>query len=553
MAYERIKCPMCSSKFGQESRFLVHMRDEHAVTDTLSLYLELHRGGEHPTCQCSDSCSEKLPWSGWKKGFTSRYVRGHNARVDSVYLDPDRQREFTAKRIEGHASGRYTTWNKGLTSERDERIAAAALKTSNTLNEGYVSGRLTDWRKKDPQRAQAAARRSSETKRSKFASGETVPWNLGLTASTCDALSRSSASIKENYATNPDASHRRLRPEEVLAAIEETGKFSLIDDPNCYKNKYQRLQLKCKKCGETQVKNMMMINAGSVCFSCSPKESKGQIEVFNFVKSIAPDALLSDRTLISPKEVDVLVPSARLAIEYNGLYWHSTTIISDKNYHERKRRSVCESGHRFFMLYEDEWRDKRSIVEGMIRHRLGSPHEVLDARKLSIEVLDGDTSRIFFDSSHLEGYVPCVTTHGLVDGRGRVVAAMSLRRPFHASRASTSLEVARSACLPGVSIRGWTGRLTASIVRHSASLGIRSLMSYVDSRVGDGRSYLSSGWKLEKAPSAPRFWWTDYHDRFNRFKYKANPKTGESQSEVSARAGVVEIWGCGNYVVTHTT
>jgi len=127
---------------------------------------------------------------------------------------------------------------------------------------------------------------------------------------------------------------------------------------------------------------------------------------------------------------------------------------------------------------------------------------------------------------------------------------MSLRKPFHASKAILSLEVARSACLPGITIRGWIGRLTSASLKKAKSLGFQSIISYVDARIGDGKSYLSAGWQLDSAPKGARFWWTDYNKRYNRFKYRADKLRDLTQEEVAKEAGVVEIWGCGNYTVT---
>jgi hypothetical protein len=549
MTYERICCPKCQVTFGQEAKFVLHLNEAHDISDPLSLYLEVYHKGSQPTCHCSNQCIAKLPWAGWKKGFLSSYARGHNARIDSSYHDKDKQKEMARKRSEGYASGKYAVWNKGQTKDTSSKLAVISSTISNTLLEGYASGRLTDWRKLAPEKAVIAACKMSETKSRLYASGELVPWNLGLTKSSSLALLKSSDSIKKNYETNPGASAKRFKPEQVIAIVESIGKFELLDDPACYRNKYHKLRLKCNACGQIQLKNLMMLIGSPVCFSCAPKESKGQLEVYDFVRSISLDAVLSSRDLIAPKEIDVLVPSAKLAIEYNGLYWHSAANISNKNYHEMKRKLVEEAGYSFFMIFEDEWRDRRHIVESMIRHRLKSRGEILDARKLRITEIDNKTAANFFEASHLEGHAMCSSCLALVDSSGRIVAAMSLRRPFHASRASASIEVARSACLPGITIRGWIGKLTVAALKKAKSQGYESLVSYVDARIGNGKGYLSAGWELESMPRTPRFWWTDFHDRFNRFKFKADKNSGLSQFEVANDAGVTEIWGCGNYVV----
>lgn len=549
MAYERICCPRCDQTFGQEVRFFDHLTDIHSIADHLALYLETHHEGRHPTCQCSPQCPEKLPWVGWKKGFTSKYARGHNARVDSVYLNSKRQEEFAAKRTKGYEEGKYSVWNKGLSKETHDSLRAAAEKKSITLRHGYETGRYLPWQLGKTKEDCESLAAISSTKKAKYSSGEIRPWNEGFTKETHPSLAIVSKKVAESY-TRREMGHR-LSSDDVARRINVfSDKFRLLSDPSEYKKRrIDRLRFQCVKCGAEQLKSLAMLEESPICFSCAPKESRGQLEIYNFVKSLTPDALLSDRSLITPQEVDIRIPSARLAVEYNGLYWHSTSNLPDKMYHEKKRRLITAAGHRFFMVFEDEWRDRRPLVEGMLRHRIRRPLEVLDARRLTVERLSSKASSAFFESTHLEGSTPSTLSHGLVDSDGRIVAAMSLRRPFHASRAAESLEVARSATLPGLSIRGWLGRLTSASKRAASELGARSLISYVDARVGDGGSYLAAGWTLEKSPGSPRFWWTNYQTRFNRFKYKADRSRGMTQEQVAAEAGVVEIWGCGNYVM----
>lgn len=80
MTYERISCPNCDRTFGQETRFLSHLTNDHAVEDPFKLYLDTHCGGVQPTCQCSSDCQEKLTWAGWRRGFLTNRARGHASR-----------------------------------------------------------------------------------------------------------------------------------------------------------------------------------------------------------------------------------------------------------------------------------------------------------------------------------------------------------------------------------------------------------------------------------------------------------------------------------------
>ena len=549
MAYSRLKCPECDADFGQESRFVDHLADVHGINleKQLQLYLTLHHSGVHPTCGCSADCQVKLPWAGWKKGFTSRFARGHNARIDSVYLDKERQATFCEKRAAGYASGRNQIWNKGLTKETDERLLKQGAATSITLREAYASGAIDDWRALNPDKAKEAAAKNSATKKKKYKEGSLVPWNKGLTKHTSQALLNSARAIALNHVTSPDASAKRLSPDDIVRRVREQEVFELVTDPRDYKNKYQLLDLRCKTCNEISQKNIMMLQSTPVCFKCNPKGSLAQLQVLEFVRSLGVEALSGDRSVIAPKELDVYVPSHRLGIEYNGLYWHSESVIKDKNYHQLKADACRAANIRLFSIYEDEWRDKRYLVEAMLRHRLGMDSERLDARKLRIVELFNRDAASFFDAHHLEGHVRSSVIYGLACPAGRIVAAMSLRTAFH-KRYFEYYEVARSCTLPEISIRGWLGRLTNRCLQRAKIDGKKGLMTYVDGRVGLGSGYAAAGWKLVKGDTGPRFWWTDHVRRFNRFAVRADSSTGLTQVEAALAAGVVPIWGCSNSI-----
>lgn len=288
-----------------------------------------------------------------------------------------------------------------------------------------------------------------------------------------------------------------------------------------------------------------MLEESPKCFSCSPKESKAQLEVLHFVQSLGLDVASNDRTAIAPKELDVWVPSRRFAVEYNGLYWHSAAVLADPAYHDSKARACAAAGIRLLSVYEDEWRDRRALVESMIRHRLGLSARGPSARRCTVAELTSRQVQGFFGANHLEGHARSRVAFGLVGPTGDLLAAMSLRRPFH-RRYADSLEVARSCCLAGASVAGWLGRLTAAARAWSRAHGVARLVTYVDGRVGQGRAYDEAGWSLLSSSSSPRFWWTDHVNRFNRFQYKADKANSLTQAQVADRAGVVQIFGCSN-------
>lgn len=52
-----------------------------------------------------------------------------------------------------------------------------------------------------------------------------------------------------------------------------------------------------------------------------------------------------DRILVKPKEIDLVIPKIKLAIEYNGLFWHSEQKGKASNYHVDKTDKCEEQGY----------------------------------------------------------------------------------------------------------------------------------------------------------------------------------------------------------------
>jgi hypothetical protein len=545
MVYAAISCPLCADQFKQELKLNKHLQLSHDVTDVEALYVKHVLNNIRPRCACCETCDASIRWGGWKKGFISKYARGHNARVDSIYNNPTFQKQAAKKRKSKFSQGAITVWNKGLSKTDDDRIASAAQKISRTLKDGYSSGRLIDWRSKDEHRAKFHAKKVSLTKQKLFAEGKLNIWNAGLTKETDARLAQAATKISLAYQRREVG--RRLTRDELKRRVEAVPQFELLSSIDDYRmRRIQRLAFRCRTCNNVISKSLAMLEDTPICFFCHPKESTGQLELFQFVKEIAPTTVLSDRTIINPKELDIVVPG-KLAIEYDGLWWHSELFLRP-DYADRKFSACQDAGIRLLRVFEDEWRDKRELVQQMIMHRLGLNRIVIGARSCELVELKLKERRAFFNAYHLDGDVKARTALGL-KFRGELVAAMSLRRPFHKTHANFS-EVARFAQKPGISVAGALSRLSKRAVKLEKDRGKQGLLTYVDHRVGDGQSYVKAGFKIVTHSTGPRFWWTDFKHRYGRFKFKADRTQGLSERDVAQREGVVKIWGCSNLMLT---
>lgn len=62
----------------------------------------------------------------------------------------------------------------------------------------------------------------------------------------------------------------------------------------------------------------------------------------------------NNRSILNGLELDIIIPSHRIAIEFNGAYWHSE-LFKDKYYHQEKSLACADAGYRLIHIYESDW------------------------------------------------------------------------------------------------------------------------------------------------------------------------------------------------------
>jgi len=338
--------------------------------------------------------------------------------------------------------------------------------------------------------------------------------------------------------------------DELLAqyALKHKGKSLSPYVKNNIKTKWQ-----CAKGHEFE----MIPNAvqqGQWCPRCSHVgPSRGQIEVYEYVKSLGFEVELGNRSeIVNPEtnrnlELDVYIPSKKFGIEYNGLMFHSELYQKDKNRHKKKAAACRDAGIRLLAMFEDEWDDesvngKRELLKGMIRHRLGVFGKKLRASKLElIRMVKNSDFKDFFKRNHLDGHSNAKHAYGLKH-EGKLVACLSIRVNHQAE-----VEICRFATDYDFHIHGAGGKLIkAALEEH------KSLITFSNNRLSDGDVYRKLGAKLLQE-NAPSYWYTDFKERQWRFKFKRIndpvflaqfPEVAHNERD-QAEAGLMslKIWG----------
>ena len=563
---EPVVCPICG-KFSSKRFTAVeqHMNDDHGKT-LQQVWNELNNG----PVKCHCGCDQETQWYGWKKGY-AEFIVGHNGNLVAAHGE-EKAREISEKRRQKLIG--QVGWAKGLTKENDERVAERAMATSVGRKKAFDDGRIKIWsagQTKDTNDRLATMATNSrlafengsriawakgkteddderilkknEELREKYRSGELVQWHKGKTIETDSRLDKAwkSRNAMKEYA------HIRFSSEQIREHLINNKILMLISSEQ-YKNANKPgIFVKCVNC-DWQKTVTLPFAKNDRCPSCSPSGSIAQHQIADWLESTFGICVGRNVTgIIGKQELDIYVPEFALAIEFNGLYWHNEKANKDVSYHQNKTTACKNIGISLIHIFEDEWRDAQDIIKSMITSRLRKTPNNVHARECKIVKLKPSQKKEFFLKNHLDGDTPSIAAWGLVDKNNSVVYAISVRQPFHRSN-NNKLEIARMCPKTYHNVPGGMSRLLKVIKEYAIAENYDGLITYVDTRHGgDGKGYIDAGFDCTKSTS-PRFWWTDFHDRFNRFKYKADRPHGLTEAQVAEEAGVTKIWGCSNLV-----
>lgn len=309
-------------------------------------------------------------------------------------------------------------------------------------------------------------------------------------------------------------------------------------------------KLRCTKCNKIfNYKFNSDKDLSRACPYCHPfSQSKPEEDIVNFIKTCGlKEVITNNRSLIHPQELDIYIPSKNLAIEYNGLYWHSETCGKDKNYHLNKTKLCAEKGVQLIHIFEDEWIKKQQIVKSRLKHLLGLTPYKIAARKCEVRLVKNKIASNFLDKYHIQGSINSSINLGLFY-KNKLVALMT----FGKSRFNKNYEyeLLRYCSVFNFSIVGGASKLFSYFIK---KYNPTSVISYADRRWSNGNLYKQLGFNELKS-SSPAYFYVYEGVRCNRIKFQKHklsnileffdPDLSEFENMMLNRYH--RVWDCGN-------
>ena len=283
---------------------------------------------------------------------------------------------------------------------------------------------------------------------------------------------------------------------------------------------------------------------GTGCPHYSNSVSAAEREIVDWLKKVVPNESIrtSVRSIIPPRELDIYLPHQKVAIEFNGLWWHSERFGKDSSYHYEKHRACAEQGIRLIHVWEDQWRDKKELVKRMLAVKLGvSQLPRIYARNTTIVSLRYKEVKPFLEKNHIQGAATGFLYLGLKHDED-LVAAMVLHRQ------GTNLVLSRYAT--SCAVVGGHSKLLKWV---DANIGYEAIITFADLEVSDGNLYEKTGFVKDRLLKPDyRYLYKDQRQHkfgFRKERFRKDPlllfDESLSEKELADLNEIPRIWDSG--------
>lgn len=314
----------------------------------------------------------------------------------------------------------------------------------------------------------------------------------------------------------------------------------------------QFYKFQCNECGYEFERNL---DNGYIprCKPCSMKnhvniQSKGEKEIVEYIRSISNTTIIErDRTLLNGKELDIYLPEVNLAIEFNGIYWHSESKLQNKMYHAKKTTQCSVRGVQLIHIYDYQWYQKQEIVKSLLASKLGKSNKIF-ARKCVIKKVRAVDKKEFLNTTHLQGNCKSSINLGLYYNSELVAIAT-----FGKSRYDKKYdyELLRFSSKLNVTVIGGFSKLLKYFIQNYSPTNI---LTYCDRNTSSGNLYIQTKFQLIDILKPSYFYFknSNVYSREQFQKHKLNEKLSifdESLTEYENMQinGYDRVWDSGNY------
>jgi len=316
-----------------------------------------------------------------------------------------------------------------------------------------------------------------------------------------------------------------------------------------FKNKFS---FQCNKC--SSITEVYLSNGYLPSCKCSDYKGYSLIEdeIVYLLKQNVNNISLNRRDIIPNRlEIDIYLPDYNLAIEVNGVYWHSESMGKYKDYHLYKTEKCLEKGIELIHILDYEWLFKKHIISSILHNKLKLNTHKIAARKCVIKPInDTKILKQFLNDNHIQGYTHSSINIGLYYNEELISVMTFGKNRF--KKQSNEWEMIRFCNKIHTNVIGGANKLFNYFIKEY-NTNNNPIVSFADRRFFNGGLYKILGFDFDKNTSPSYVYWKDniILNRMSCQKHKLFKlldvfDSNKTEYENMKNNGWRRIWDCGN-------
>ena len=266
-----------------------------------------------------------------------------------------------------------------------------------------------------------------------------------------------------------------------------------------------------------------------------------------WLSELGVNHIMRDFSVIRPLQLDCYIPDKKVAIEVDGVYWHSYNHTKDKNKSLNKTNKCLDKGIRLIHITDVEWTNKQAICKSIILDALGIYDNVLYAKQCNVKSVDKTIANAFITENYIGEPITATFCQGLFNNdelvQVMVVGKSRFKKNKYEMQICTKLNT---------QVIGGFAKLT----EHQP---YNELITYVDRSKFTEQDFVNAGFTLVNTTKPDYSYYLGnthipkMHVQRRKLPKLLGDKFDPSKTTVEnmMAAGYLVLYDCGNYKMTY--
>jgi hypothetical protein len=342
------------------------------------------------------------------------------------------------------------------------------------------------------------------------------------------------------------------RSKEYIERIIKNKSSSYNIDIKSYDFENKTYKIKCGKCHNiSDLKSDIIYSRAKsevdICTTCNPigdkYTSSHEKKILEFLRENGVLCETTNMSVIHPYHLDICSHEHKIAIEFNGLWWHNE-FFKNRNYHINKYNNCIKAGFDLIQIWEDDWNLKKDIVKSILLNKFGKTKDKIYARKCKLATVDFKTKEIFLSKNHIQGNAKSFINIGLFLDEELVSLMTFSKRNINGK---VEFEIVRFCNKLNTSVIGGASKIFQYFLKN---YNYDEIISYSDNTISNGNLYQKLGFKYTN--TSINYYWCDGKMKYHRFNFnkkrliKLGYDESKTENEIMHERKFYKIWGAGN-------